>query len=728
MMPRDVRPCAEGDEAKSRLDWFIPARLRSSADAQRRMRQFVAAHLLGPPFGLVVALRVVMLDWSPSVAAGALAAVALMMAYPLALRWTGRFRLVTLAATQHFVALVLAGAYFSGGLASPLLGWLVLVPLGAVVYAGSARGLRSALLLMAAGGLAAFAVADLTGLAAPERVPLADLASLGLVSLACAGGLVAVLALHFTRLAAAQEQRFAREVYTRRLAETELRAAVDAAERLSASFRLMFRSNPVPMLLYDRGTLGIIEVNDAAIAQWGYGRDRFLALGMGDIRPAEEVPRLKALVAGPRAPFDQTTDWTFVKADGTRFLGDCLFHEVAFEGRAAGLVAVLDVTEQRRAAAAVSDSEARYRLLAEHATDMITRAALDGTRLYVSPAVREVLGYAPEELVGTSLFELPFVLDREVIADAVASFRGGEERATVVTRVQHKAGAIVWLESSLRLVRDPASGKPCEVVAVSRDVSARVALQEALARAKELAEAASRAKSEFLANMSHELRTPLNAIMGFGDLIEHELMGPVGNARYVEYAHDIVESGRHLLALISDILDLAKVDAGRLAVSEDLVELRHVADECVTMLSERARAGGIRVDVAIARELGAVRGDERRLKQILINLLTNSIKFTPAGGRVAVAAARDERGGLALAVSDTGIGIAPQDIPRVLEPFVQVDGPLNRRTEGTGLGLPLTKRLVEIHGGTLEIASEPGRGTTVTVRLPPERVVAAAAA
>lgn len=236
------------------------------------------------------------------------------------------------------------------------------------------------------------------------------------------------------------------------------------------------------------------------------------------------------------------------------------------------------------------------------------------------------------------------------------------------------------------------------------------------------AQAANRAKTEFLANMSHELRTPLNAIMGFSEVMSLEVLGPIGQPRYREYAEDILTSSRHLLRLISDILDIAKIEAGKLDVEESVIDVGELLADAHRFVDKQAERAGLTLTVE-ALDLPRVRGDERRLKQILLNLLSNAVKFTPAGGSVRVTARRTPGGGLAMSVHDTGIGIAPDEIERAMAPFSQVETGLARRYDGTGLGLPLSKALAELHGGSLTLESEPGVGTTVTVLLPPERVV-----
>jgi signal transduction histidine kinase len=253
---------------------------------------------------------------------------------------------------------------------------------------------------------------------------------------------------------------------------------------------------------------------------------------------------------------------------------------------------------------------------------------------------------------------------------------------------------------------------------VARDASARRLIESELRAARDLAEGASQAKSQFLANMSHELRTPLNAIIGFSEVISAALFGPL-DARYRDYAQDIHGSGHHLLRIINDLLDLSKVEAGRLELRESPVPIALIFETCRRMVDDRAAVAGVSLDFQ-PTDL-AVSGDELRLEQVLLNLVSNAVKFTPTGGHVAVSAMLALSGEVVISVADSGIGMAPEDIPRALQPFGQIDNSLARPHGGTGLGLPLAQRLIELHGGTLTIDSELGKGTTVTVVLPVER-------
>ncbi len=299
----------------------------------------------------------------------------------------------------------------------------------------------------------------------------------------------------------------------------------------------------------------------------------------------------------------------------------------------------------------------------------------------------------------TGVSQPPF---EETLADAE-----GRERVMLTTK------------SALR----DSSGRIAHAVTVAFDISDRKGVEREMIEAKEAAELANRTKNEFLANMSHELRTPLNAIIGFAQMMSQQTLGPIGTPRYTEYAADINRSAQHLLGIINDILDLAKIEAGRMDLDEQGLDVAAVVRHVVRLTEERAREAGIALEAAVHEPLPALRADERKIKQILLNLLSNAIKFTPSGGRVQVSARTVPDYAVELAVSDSGIGMAPSEIPVAVSRFGQVDGSLSRKYSGTGLGLPLVMSLTDLHGGMCTIKSEKGVGTTVTIRFPAERSI-----
>ncbi|WP_162913134.1 PAS-domain containing protein [Rhodospirillaceae bacterium SYSU D60014] len=298
----------------------------------------------------------------------------------------------------------------------------------------------------------------------------------------------------------------------------------------------------------------------------------------------------------------------------------------------------------------------------------------------------------------------------EVIAERLAAAMRCDRTPTEYTR---PGGRV------LELRRNPMPGGG--FVSSARDITERKRTERELMAAKDQAELANRAKTEFLANISHELRTPLNAVLGFSEIMKDELFGPVGCEAYRGYVQDIHLSGSLLLELINDILDLSKIEAGKFELNEEHVELDELFASVLRIIRERAQAAGLSITVDIEPGLPAVRADKRALKQILLNLLSNAVKFTPSGGSITLKADRDSDGALRLSVMDTGIGIATEDIPQAMSVFGQVDSTLARKYNGTGLGLPLSRALTELHRGSLQLASQPGIGTAVSVCLPPER-------
>ncbi len=251
-----------------------------------------------------------------------------------------------------------------------------------------------------------------------------------------------------------------------------------------------------------------------------------------------------------------------------------------------------------------------------------------------------------------------------------------------------------------------------------------VSLVGELRSARDRAEQASQFESDFLATMSHEFRTPLNAIIGFSEAMKSKLLGPLGNDRYETYVTDIHDSGRHLLSLVNDILDLARIESGKFELNEEIVSVPEVVDQAVRLVRVVAEAGGLDLAVDLAGAPGELTADHRALKQVLLNLLSNAIKFTPPGGRVSVRTAREPQGGLVIEVTDTGIGMPEEYLARAKKPFDQAKSPELGGPAGSGLGLALSEGLVELLGGTLTLDSVSGRGTTAAIHLPPHRIVA----
>ena len=345
-----------------------------------------------------------------------------------------------------------------------------------------------------------------------------------------------------------------------------------------------------------------------------------------------------------------------------------------------------------------------------------------------------ILGYRPGEVAPTRQSFLarvhPDDLDdvQEVLQSA-----DWQDSFVFKHRVVHPDGTVLYVSEAAEVVRDEA-GRPRHIVGTTQDVTEEKAAKLALIKAKQDAEAANRAKSSFLATMSHELRTPLNAVIGFAQLLES--LGPPGDedeasrggsvpggpAKYREYVGHIRESGEHLLSVINDILDLSRIEAGQSVLSEGVFDIVDLVRRTAALMQAKARSGDLALELSLPPQALHLEGDERAVKQILLNLVANALKFTEAGGRVTVVLQKVEDS-LEMVVEDTGIGIAPEDHEQVFEPFFQVESELGRRFEGTGLGLPLVRSLVEMHNGRIALHSVPGEGTRIVVAFPPDRLV-----
>jgi PAS domain S-box-containing protein len=336
----------------------------------------------------------------------------------------------------------------------------------------------------------------------------------------------------------------------------------------------------------------------------------------------------------------------------------------------------------------------------------------------VTPRVMEALGYHPMELVGRPFSE---VLGHDLPIGAPTQGRARPFRDHEVQITDRWGHARSFRLSGLP-VFCPTSGRFEGYRGTAQDVTELRARETALLEAKNAAEEANRTKSEFLAQMSHELRTPLNAIIGFSEIMQREALGPIGTPQYREYVTDIATSAAHLSQMINDVLDVAKLEAGKFQIYEDAVRPAELVGRALRIVRPRADDGGVALRGGERTDDVTLIADSQKLLQILLNLLSNAIKFTPAGGRVALRAGIDADGAYRLSVSDTGIGMSADDQRIALSPFGQVDSSLARRYEGTGLGLPLSKALVELHGGRLQIDSAPEQGTTVHVILPADRI------
>ena len=384
---------------------------------------------------------------------------------------------------------------------------------------------------------------------------------------------------------------------------------------------------------------------------------------------------------------------------------------------------VRDVDDRERAYHDLHASEERYRLLADNSTDIIGRLDLTGRQIYVSPACLPIMGYTPDELVGTQAGDLVHPDDKDLLERAFAGLRAGEQTASAIYRARRKDGTYLWLHLVMQYLRDGATGAPEEIVTTSRDFSQQKAIEARLEAARAEAERANQARTAFFSNMSHELRTPLNAIIGYSEMMRGGTLGPLGNPKYKEFAAQIEAGGHLLLNLINDILDYAKVEAGELVLHEEPLDLTAEFRAAAGIIEAKALTGKVALKLDVAQDVPYLRADPIRLKQILLNLLSNAVKFTAPGGEVTLSAAMAPEGSFVITVGDNGCGIEEEDLPKVFEAFWQADNARNRKADGTGLGLPLVKRLAEMHDGEIAITSQVGIGTQAVVTLPAARTI-----
>ena len=379
-----------------------------------------------------------------------------------------------------------------------------------------------------------------------------------------------------------------------------------------------------------------------------------------------------------------------------------------------------DVTEEVEAELALRANEARYRLMTEQASDIVAHYDTLSQVIFMSPAVEQILGRKPEEFIGRPVDEsMIHPDDFPRVRDAFIECAVDGRQVQFDCRFLHSNGSYIWLETTMSPVRNETGKRTTEIIGVSRHIGERKRHEMELMDARERAEAANRTKSRFLANMSHELRTPLNAIIGFSEILRMQMFGQLGHARYLEYAQLINESGALLLDLISDILDMSKIEAGKYELHPEPVDLRNLMESSLRLVRGRAEENGIGLALSMADDMAVdeIVADERALKQIMLNLLSNSIKFTPSGGKVSVNVVEAENG-ICIAVSDNGRGIPADQIARLGRPFEQVATDAALSKQGTGLGLALVRSLAELHGGAISIESELEKGTVVAVRLP----------
>jgi PAS domain S-box-containing protein len=393
-------------------------------------------------------------------------------------------------------------------------------------------------------------------------------------------------------------------------------------------------------------------------------------------------------------------------------------------GKKRNVVSVdLDITDRKLAENALAEQRHFLRAVIDNIPSWIFTTNSTGSVTLANNAFAAACGSTVDKIEGQPYSAIDSCREEfeQIEADDDALLTGDSEMTFAERRFTTADDEVRWIQFTK--VRFPGANGDKKILTIGSDFTERKAAENALRSAKEQAEAASRSKTEFLANMSHELRTPLNAIIGFAEMIEKGLLGPIENPKYPEYARNINDSGQHLLSIINDILEVSKIEAGQIEITDQTVDVGQVIDDVVRIVRARADEQNLDLKIDYERPAPFLRADERKVKQILLNLLSNAIKFTPSGGVVRIEAATLHDRSVQIRVTDTGVGIAEEDVPRALERFGQVEHVMTRLHSGTGLGLPLAAGLAELHGGSLELDSKEGEGTSVTVTFPPERFI-----
>ena len=505
-----------------------------------------------------------------------------------------------------------------------------------------------------------------------------------------------------------------RDVTRQVLAETALRES-------EGRFQTLADFAPVGIFRTDASG-GLTYANKAWCELAGLGQEAAQGIGWARAIDPRDLPVVasewrNAVAAGGR----YRGVFRFQHADGSIVWVEAMAApEIDVAGAIVGHIGInVDVTERTFAVAALEESEAQLALLADNATDAVFRLALDGTCLYASPSVREVVGAAPQALVGRSMLDRFHEDDDARVRNTYLDLaRGVANRAVVTYRSEpvDQPDSWRWLEANCGLLRD-GHGAPQEIIVSIRDISRRKELELELAGARDAAEVAANAKASFLANMSHEIRTPMNGVIGATELLLADDLSSDHRAK----VQVIADSGRAMMRLLNDILDLSKIDAGEMTIAAEPVDPRHALKGCAKLMTPLAAQKGLDFDVEVTAAVpDRIEGDSLRLRQIVLNLLGNAVKFTAAGGIVlrADAVTIDDAAVLEIEVRDTGIGIAPERQRAVFDQFAQADGDTARRYGGTGLGLAISAQLARLMGGSLTLDSVPGRGSSFFLRVP----------
>lgn len=524
-------------------------------------------------------------------------------------------------------------------------------------------------------------------------------------------------------------------VMNRQLAQKnyELNSEVSERERLNQVVRKAEREyraiiDSVSDIIFETSINGeLVFLNDTWQKITGFELDHVMGRNLFDLLhpqdQEEQRTSFEQLVKGKKSAYRtftrlRTSDGTFRSVE----LAVSMLRQD--ENRNMRVVGTFtDVEERRRAEKALSEAEKKYRTIVENAAGGIYQVTPEGQFLSANPAMARILGYeTPEHMLREvknahdHLYAHPrdrTVFIRELETSGVIN--------NFETEVRMKDGSRIWVNENARAVKDD-DGNILYYEGSMENITSRKHAEIDLREAKIESDLANRAKSEFLANMSHELRTPLNSIIGFSEIIKNEVLGPLENKQYWEYANDIHHSGERLLTIINEILDVSRIETGNRQLNESVINMNEIISSCVEFMSQKAEDGELKITDMTQNTVPEVIGEEVAVKQIIINLLGNAIKFTPEGGRVTISHELERDGRLRIAVTDTGIGMEEHEIEKAFSPFGQLETAFSRSASGAGLGLTLARSLMKLHNGELDIFSQKGIGTTATIIFPAKRV------
>jgi PAS domain S-box-containing protein len=658
-------------------------------------------------------------------------AVMLLMDVPIAAGWWlarhEHWRLARYIPIAVTLGLALYGTYFVGLVTTLVLFYVLAILLAAMLYGGKVQWIVLGLSILT----------HLVVGWSRTRYPFSDWLQITVV---VSGSFTGIALLQWLSTNQLQRALASARVTAMELqAEiTERKRSEEALRESEDKYRQLFDLESDAIVLVDNTTSQILEANAAASVLYGYDREEWLTMKNTDVSAQAAETRRITVEGGTWIPVCYHRN-----KDGAVFPVEITARHFTWQGRPVHIAAIRDITQRKQAEEALRESERKLRLSEEHLRATLDYAPIgmatsnrNGRFLSVNREFARMLNYSQEDLCHMTFLDITAPGDlEESRANVQALWNGDVPSFQMEKKYLRKDSTVIDGSLSVTLVYDM-GGQPLFAVAMINDITERKQAEEALQeersllaqrveeRTAELRAAnvelgrAVRLKDEFLANMSHELRTPLNAILGLSESLQEQVYGPLSEKQRLTL-HTIEGSGRHLLSLINDILDLSKIGANKLELQVGWTSAESVCQASLAFIKQSAHKKKIGISYTFDNAVTVIQADERRLKQILVNLLGNAVKFTPEGGKVGLEVVGDaERQVLDLTVWDTGIGIRQEDRARLFQPFVQVDAGLSRQYSGTGLGLALVQQLTEMHGGSVKVESEVGKGSRFTVSLP----------